>query len=328
MNIDIISHCYIDNSIYKTSDLSAGTTELYSYFKKQPTNKVLFCGVLYMAEDILALTNNNTQLFLPEVTISDNGIVQPRCPMAFQFNYDELLSKISKYDLILSYINMPSYIKEISDGIYSGTQALDIISTLNKYDSIKSIGLIGDKNVNWWIDKTSSNYNFKITPLTPSVLCPPHNNYSTLEFFEKSQKNNIQLHSEASQKLLEYGLNNNIYIGGTSGMIANIKANNNSNPWVIPTIQNFIDNIRSFANTSITDTEMQCAPMNYTTYSKVIIAKELIEKDLISAEITITSSPPYYKLCIINSDNVMTENGENNSSRCKNYSRKQTMHQT
>ncbi len=216
MEINIISHYYVPNEIKEHSDVMNGTTVLYRNFQKKLYKNVLFCGVLYMAEDIYALSGGESNIYLPEIEIDGERIVNPRCPMEMQIDQKKVEKKRSSYDYILSYVNTSSKIKVICDGVYNGTEAIKIINKINSKNNKKiKIGLVGDSNVNWWIKQEAkkNRWNLIVENLTPSVCCPPHNSITLKKLNEliknnsdKDQKYDIQLHSETNRKVIKIGM--------------------------------------------------------------------------------------------------------------------------
>jgi len=302
----IVSHCYIKNDIYDISNVRGGTTKLYKEFYNKRINKALFCGVLYMAEDILALSDGFAEIYLPEVKIGSNKILQPRCPMEFQIDIEDIKKYRKQFDIMLAYINTPSQIKAICDGVYNGTEAIRIFYEFDKQYS-KKICLVGDKNVNWWITQEFRDMQLihKLKTFPQNVYCPPHNKLSLTKlknFIKKyCKKDNdfcTQFHSESNKDVLSYAMKKNSYIGGTTGMIYNINRKPNVK-WIIPTIDNYIKNVKSETNVDIISPVMSCLSMNYTTLDKVKKAKKLLDNYGYVAELLISDDYPYFDLKIL-----------------------------
>lgn len=304
--LEIISHYYLNKKVRDISNRVSGTTNLYRYVFKKTPSKILFCGVLYMAEDLFSLSDGTTEVYLPEIKIYNNKIIQPRCPMEINFqpnNFEKVISE--KFSLILSYVNMSALIKARSNGVYNGTEAIRIINNLQNTEKVK-IGLIGDKNVNWWIKQNTrkTHPDSNIIPTTPNLLCPPHNGINSKEIIDlwnsKSDQNefNLLLHSESNRDLLKLGLKNNIYIGGTTGMIDIITNSKNSN-WIVPTIDTFVDYLKQISVKKIYSPNLSCHAMNYVNQDKVLFAKKIIENEGEVAKIILSEEKQDYKIDIL-----------------------------
>lgn len=306
MNLNIISHCYISKKISEISTINSGTTTLYKEFYNKRFKKTLFCGVLYMAEDLFALSDGDAEIFLPEVMINNGKILQPRCPMEVQIDIEAVKEYRKKFDILLAYINTSSQIKTLCDGVYNGTEALSIFNKLPQLQNNNSIGLIGDKNVNWWLKQETKKMKFSsnIDLLTPNVFCPPHNkltlkilNNFISEHCTNTEEYCLQFHSETNKDVLAFAMVQNSYIGGTTGIAINIKKNPKIK-WIIPTIDNYIENVKVETNADVISPKMSCSSMDFVTLEKVIKAKKIIEENGHVAKLLIKEKAPFFDINI------------------------------
>ena len=257
-----------------------------------------------MAEDICALSHADAIIYLPEITIYKNHIIRPRCPMEIGGTKDIIArDNIKNNDIYLSYINMSAEFKYLSDGVYNGTEALRILQAKSSIQSKVTVNLYGDRNVNWWISRVAENIhtNLRVEAKTPELYCPPHNeiNYDAFilllnKLIDNNGKNNVgvALHSETNSRILEYGLQNNYYIGGTTGMLNTIK-NTSIKTWLIPTIYPFVQRLRCLTGKCIHSPKILCPAMSYTTVNKVNYARNIINEQGPCAEIFLDEDLKY-----------------------------------
>jgi quinolinate synthase len=309
----IISHNYQRKEVQKISDLVAGTSDMYRYARDFPPPSVLLCGVLYMAEDFYVISNGKTGVYLPEIAIRDDVVIEPRCPMELDVSVEDL-DRAAPYrpDSVLVYINMSAPLKALSDGVYNGTEALRII---DEQKSVDTLALIGDRNVNFWIQEVARHKypRLNIVPLTPNVFCPPHSNIDAPAFLslwnELLQKEGqdavgMALHSEVGMQLLEFGVRQGIYIGGTTGTFE-LLSESDKRYWLVATIEEFVQRLRDLTGKEIHSPGISCPHMLCTTREKVVRARKILEERGPVADIVLShEKEPCYEINIHHPDMV------------------------
>jgi quinolinate synthase len=325
----IISHNYQVGATQEISDFVYGTTGIVRNAVKFKGEQVLFCGVLYMAEDLFVMADGEIEIFIPEIAVQNNRIIHPRCPM-IRKQYGSLSktdvveikmvndARSIGSDMVLAYINTPISMKGECDGVYNGTLALKVIDKIASEKNGKgSVTLIGDENVNGWVaDSAKRTYpDFKVISVPNSgVCCPSHLNIPTglfIETYHKLEeefgegKVGLELHAEVEADLRKFGFEHNAYFGGTGGLVDNVKKSD-LDVWLIGTVEGVIDRLKRETDKKIFSLNSICPNMSFTSAVKVKRAKEILtENKGPAAEITFSSrESPYYEINILREDLV------------------------
>lgn len=324
----VISHNYQTGSTQDVSDYVYGTTGIVRHAHEFKGQKVLFCGVLYMAEDLFVMSDGEAEIFIPEIAIKNNEIVHPRCPMIRAQHGRQKKSDVVDFsnattaratgaDMILAYINTPISLKGQCDGVYNGTLALKVIEKLSLEKNGKgTVALIGDENVNGWIrDVTIQKYpDFKIISIPdPGVFCPSHLTIPNELFIETynrlvdeygEENVGLEMHAEVDPILRRFGFEHNAYFGGTGGLVDNIK-NSDLDVWLVGTVEGVIDKLNRETDKKIFSLNAICPNMSYTSASKVKKAREILENGGPTAEIRFTkATAPYYEIEILDDEHI------------------------
>ncbi len=291
----VISHNYQDGPTQEVSDHVFGTTSIVRRAREFKGKQVLFCGVMYMAEDMYNMVDGDIEIFLPEIQVKDGEIDRPRCPMIKKQTGTEIvtrrhLEEARKHepDMILSYINTPSSIKAETDGVYNGTVGLDVIRRIAEERRGKgSVAFIGDHNVNEWIaDVVRLEFpEFEVISVPAlGVQCPSHVKIDEMLFIETYQSLKsefgddlgLEMHAEVTKTLREFGFENDAYFGGTDGLVYR-PMESDINHWFVGTVEGVVDRLGRESTKDIYSLGIKCPNMSFTTPEKVSTARELLE---------------------------------------------------
>jgi len=328
-NMKVISHNYQVGSTQEISDYVFGTTGIVRHASEFAGEKVLFCGVLYMAEDLYVMSDGKAEIYIPEIAVRNNEIIHPRCPMIRRQEGRRMAktdtveismidrARAMEADRILAYINTPISLKARSDGVYNGTLALKVIDELARERSGRgSVVLIGDENVNGWISDVAakSHPEFKVISVpAKGVCCPSHLSIPSEMFIETynelvkeygEQNVGLEMHAEVAPELRAFGFAHNAYFGGTGGLVENVKKSD-LKVWLVGTVEGVIDRLRRETDKEIYSLNMVCPNMAFTSAPKVLRAKEILAKEGPSAEIRFSKEyAPYYEIEVLNEDSI------------------------
>ncbi len=313
----VISHNYQDGPTQEISDFVYGTTAIVRNGHQFKGKRVLFCGVIYMAEDLCNMSEGQAEVFIPEITVKDGEIDKPRCPMIKKQRDTEIVSlehveeaRSLDPDLVLAYINTPSSIKAECDGVYNGTVGLNVARRIAKdKDGKGKVAFIGDVNVNNWMsDVLKPEYpDFEVLSVpAEDVFCPSHINIPEDMFFEMydelkkfhGENLGLEMHAEVSTRMREFGFQNGAYFGGTGGLVRTPKESD-KNVWLVGTVEGVVDRLKRETDLDIYSINMRCPNMSYTTAQKVAKAKEMLDMGDPVADILYSNrEEPYYEIQI------------------------------
>lgn len=313
--ITVISHNYQDGATQEISDIVSGTTGIVRNGHHYKGKRVLFCGVIYMAEDLYNMSEGQAEVFIPEVTVKDGAIDKPRCPMIKKQRDTEIVTlqhvkeaRDLDPDMVLAYINTPSSIKAECDGVYNGTVGLDVARRIAEEKGGKGrVAFIGDVNVNNWMrDVLRSEYpDFEIISVpADSVFCPSHVNIPDELFFEMydeleklhGEDLGLEMHAEVETPMRGFGFEKGAYFGGTGGLVRTPKESDKK-VWLVGTVEGVVDRLKRETDLDIYSINMRCPNMSYTTPQKVVRARKLLEAGGPVADIVYTQcNEPYYEV--------------------------------
>ncbi len=329
-DIEVLGHNYQTGATQILCDTVEGTSGIIREAPKYAGKRVLFCGVLYMAEDLYVMADGKADVYIPEILVRNGEILSPRCPMiVYQdetsiVRYEHIAqARAMKPDMVLVYINTPISMKAASDGVYNGTSALAAIEKIaSKRKGKGRIVFIGDYNVNNWIrKKIEGRYpEFEIISSPgDDIFCPTHVRINDDDFIgvhqsfiEKfgAENTGLTMHAEVSPKLLQYGFDNSAYFGGTDGIVKNVV--NSTKPYhVVGTVEGAVEQIRRKCSHTVYSPGVVCGNMAYTAPRKVERAKEILSKGGPAAEITFAhEKAPYYDIKILRPELVKELNAD------------------
>lgn len=319
----VVSHNYQDGPTQEASDYVFGTTSIVRRAREFRGKQVLFCGVMYMAEDMYNMADGQVDVILPEIQVVDGEIDHPRCPMIKQQKGTDVVSRAhleearrQDPDQILAYINTPSSIKAESDGVYNGTVGLKIIREIAQEQGGKGrVVFVGDYNVNGWIEDV-------IRPEFPEfevisvpalgVQCPSHVKIDE-DLFKDTYHSlkrkfgtdlGLEMHAEVTETLRRFGFEHGAYFGGTGGLV-HTPMESDLNHWLVGTVEGVVDRLRRESTKDVYSLGIKCPNMSFTTPEKVARAKELLEDGGPVATAKYRNyDPPYFDLEMLRPDEV------------------------
>jgi len=154
-NATILAHNYQIPEIQDAADFMGDSLGLAKAAQKVDSERIVFCGVDFMAETAKILNPEKTVL-MPEP--------DAKCPMAAQLNAKQVAEFKAKYNIpAVLYVNTSAEAKAEADYLCTSGNAVEIV---NKISSDKI--LFGpDKNMAYWIQKQTGK----------QVICVPEDGY-------------------------------------------------------------------------------------------------------------------------------------------------------
>jgi quinolinate synthase len=324
----VISHNFQSGATQEISDMVLGTTGIVRSASNLAGESILFCGVIYMAEDLYIMSDGKARVFIPEIGVRNGNVIRPRCPMISKQKGSEIITmkhvemaKKENADTIMAYINTPASIKAEVDGVYNGTVGLKVIEEIaHKNNGQGKVAFIGDHNVNEWIfyeikDKYPE---FEVVSIPKdNVECPTHVSmpqdlfaetyeYLVKEFGEENV--GLEMHPEVDANLRSFGMSKGAYFGGSGGLVAKPKESKKK-VWLVGTEEGVVDRLRRETQLDIFSLGMKCPNMAFTSPKKVNYAREILEDEGPVAEIVYKfKNEPYYEIKILNDEYVRIKN--------------------
>lgn len=158
-NACILAHCYQSHDILEIADFTGDSFGLAKNAAKTDCEKVIMCGVRFMAETCKILSPEK-RVYLPRP--------EAGCPMAEQLDVQILtqLKEMYKNYAVVAYINTTMELKTICDVCVTSSSAVNII---RKMEADKIL-FIPDCNLGDYVSKQVPEKQFK----TISGGCPTH----------------------------------------------------------------------------------------------------------------------------------------------------------
>lgn len=136
----ILAHTYQSQEILEVADIVGDSYALSVKAKSLPQEKMIVCGVRFMAETCKILSPDKTvYLANPEAG----------CPMADQMTKEEGLDLKKKYPgaPLVAYINTTAELKTVADVVVTSSSAVKIVKNLKE----KEIIFVPDPNLGAWV---------------------------------------------------------------------------------------------------------------------------------------------------------------------------------
>ncbi|MCX8057871.1 MAG: quinolinate synthase NadA [Spirochaetes bacterium] len=214
-DIVILSHNYQRKEIQEIADFVGDSFELAKIIDKISSNKIIFCGVKFMAETAKIISPEKKIIF-PEPKAG--------CPLASSISKQKLLEYKENYKnyTFICYINTNIEIKALCDIVVTSSNALKIIKKVKN----KNIFFLPDMFLGEFIrNSLKKEYEIENTPIDERKNIVLHNGFCPVhqQFTEEDVKRlrdlypdaPILAHPESSYFIQEVA----DYLVGTSGMI-------------------------------------------------------------------------------------------------------------
>ncbi|MCD4831923.1 MAG: quinolinate synthase NadA [Anaerohalosphaeraceae bacterium] len=136
-NAVILAHNYQPGEIQDLADFTGDSLELSRKAAKCKAEKIVFCGVLFMAETASILSPEKAVL-LPEIAAG--------CPMADMINAEQLTELKNKYPdaVVVCYVNSTAEVKALSNYCCTSSNAIAVVSAI---ETGRQIIFVPDKNL-------------------------------------------------------------------------------------------------------------------------------------------------------------------------------------
>ena len=199
----ILAHSYMSHSICEIADFVGDSYALSVKAKSAPNQRVIMCGVRFMAE-VVKMLSPQKRVYLANPVAG--------CPMAEQMD-KELIEqvKMSFPDYaVVAYINTTAQLKTVADVCVTSSSAVKICRALPQ----KNILFIPDINLGTYVKKQVPQKNFKLL----SGGCPTHARVDENEVVEAKKAHpcaQFLVHPECGPSVVKHA----DYVGSTSGII-------------------------------------------------------------------------------------------------------------
>lgn len=198
----ILVHNYQWPEIYEVGDFIGDSFGLSKKAAETDAERIIFCGVDFMAESAKIL-NPNKDVFLPAEFA--------KCPMAAMVTAEELKEFKKNYPkaAVVCYINTSAEVKAVSDICCTSSNAVKVVNALPNDEII----FVPDKNLAHYVNRYTDK---KIIPW--QGWCYVHNIFSkenVLEVKRNHPEAEVVAHPECRPEVIDLA----DYVCSTSGMI-------------------------------------------------------------------------------------------------------------
>lgn len=158
-NAIILAHYYQNPEVQEIADAVGDSYYLSRIAKESSEERVIFCGVKFMAESAKILSPEK-KIFLPAL---DAG-----CPMADMADYEKAVELRTTYPngVVVSYINSSIEVKALSDVCVTSSNAVRILEKIKE----KEIIFLPDKNLGEYLQEKMPHKKFILF----DGYCPTH----------------------------------------------------------------------------------------------------------------------------------------------------------
>ncbi len=208
-NAIILAHNYQTPEIYHgVADIAADSLALAVEAAKTSADKIIMCGVHFMAETA-KLMNPNKKVFLPDM--------QAGCSLASSITGKDVRLLKQKYPgvPVVSYVNTSADVKAETDVCCTSANAVKVVETLN----VEKVIFLPDQYLADYVAK-----NTKVKIISWKGTCIVHEQFTSKEIEDiKNQNPGIKViaHPECPPDVIEAS----DFAGSTSGMIKYVKDN-------------------------------------------------------------------------------------------------------
>ena len=205
-NAVILAHYYQDPDIQDVADFIGDSLELARAAKKTNADRILFCGVHFMAEGAKIL-NPTRQVLIPDLKAG--------CSLADGCPPDKFQAFKNKFEnpFVISYINCSAEIKAMSDVICTSSNAERMIARAPKD---RPLIFAPDKNLGAYIDKKTGR-----EMILWNGSCIVHETFSRrkiIDLMTLHPEAELIAHPECEANLLEKAQ----FIGSTSALLKHV----------------------------------------------------------------------------------------------------------
>ena len=208
-NAVILAHNYQTPEIYHgVADIAADSLALAVEAAKTSADKIIMCGVHFMAETA-KLMNPNKKVFLPDM--------QAGCSLASSITGKDVRLLKQKYPgvPVVSYVNTSADVKAETDVCCTSANAVKVVESLN----VEKVIFLPDQYLADYVAK-----NTKVKIISWKGTCIVHEQFTSKEIEDiKNQNPGIKViaHPECPPDVIEAS----DFAGSTSGMIKYVKDN-------------------------------------------------------------------------------------------------------
>ena len=208
-NAIILAHNYQTPEIYHgVADIAADSLALAVEAAKTSADKIVMCGVHFMAETA-KLMNPNKKVFLPDM--------QAGCSLASSITGKDVRLLKQKYPgvPVVSYVNTSADVKAETDVCCTSANAVKVVESLN----VEKVIFLPDQYLADYVAK-----NTKVKIISWKGTCIVHEQFTSKEIEDiKNQNPGIKViaHPECPPDVIEAS----DFAGSTSGMIKYVKDN-------------------------------------------------------------------------------------------------------
>ena len=208
-NAIILAHNYQTPEIYHgVADIAADSLALAVEAAKTSADKIIMCGVHFMAETA-KLMNPNKKVFLPDM--------QAGCSLASSITGKDVRLLKQKYPgvPVVSYVNTSADVKAETDVCCTSANAVKVVESLN----VEKVIFLPDQYLADYVAK-----NTKVKIISWKGTCIVHEQFTSKEIEDiKNQNPGIKViaHPECPPDVIEVS----DFAGSTSGMIKYVKDN-------------------------------------------------------------------------------------------------------
>ena len=173
-NAVILAHLYVDGEVQDIADYCGDSYYLSQMAQKTDAEKIIFCGVEFMAESAKILNPEKT------VLMADRSA---DCPMAHMATPDQVREYRDRYDdlAVVCYINSTTEIKAVSDVCVTSSNAKTVISNIPN----KHILFIPDQNLGGYLAPLFPEKRFHFV----DGYCHVHNFMELMEIEQPAEMN-------------------------------------------------------------------------------------------------------------------------------------------
>ena len=254
-NTIILAHNYQTPEIYHgVADIAADSLALAVEAAKTSADKIIMCGVHFMAETA-KLMNPNKKVFLPDM--------QAGCSLASSITGKDVRLLKQKYPgvPVVSYVNTSADVKAETDVCCTSANAVKVVESLN----VEKVIFLPDQYLADYVAK-----NTKVKIISWKGTCIVHEQFTSKEIEDiKNQNPGIKViaHPECPPDVIEAS----DFAGSTSGMIKYVK-NNQPKKVMLVTECSMSDNVEA-DNPNVSFIK----PCNLCPYMKKIDLEKILD---------------------------------------------------